>query len=73
MANGDLVTLLDTETGGNVDGEVLVPLLISGVLLDEVEVFAPDNDGSVHLGRDNGSGKDTAADGDETGEGALLV
>lgn len=53
--------------------EVLVSLLISGVFGDEVEVFSADDEGSVHLGGDNGSGQDTATDGDETSEGALLV
>ena len=28
---------------------------------------------TVHLGGDDGAGKDTATDGDETSEGALLV
>lgn len=54
-------------------GEVLVSLLVTGVLGDEVEVLASDDDGSVHLGGNNGAGQDTATDGDETGEGALLV
>lgn len=53
--------------------EVLVSLLISSVFGDEVEVLATDDEGSVHLGGDDGSGQDTATDGDETGEGALLV
>ena len=53
--------------------EVLVSLLVSGILGDELEVLASDDDGSVHLSRDNGAGQDTATDGDETSEGALLV
>lgn len=48
-------------------------LLISAVLGNEVEVFAADDEGSVHFGRDNGSGKDTPADRDFAGEGTLLV
>ena len=48
-------------------------LLVSGVFWDEVKVFSADNESSVHLGRDNGSGQDTATDGDETSEWALLV
>lgn len=55
------------------DGEVLVALLVTGVLGDEVEVLSADDDGSVHLGRDDGAGQDTAADGDGADEGALLV
>jgi len=70
-----------------------VALLITGVLWDVVEVFAADDDGSVHLCglRDcvrgyvlpdprepfqtyhNLAGQDTATDGNETGERALLV
>lgn len=48
-------------------------LLISAVLGNEMKVFAADDEGSVHFGRDNGSGEDTATDGDLTGEGTLLV
>ena len=47
--------------------------LVTGVLWDEVEVLAADDQGAVHLGGDDGAGEDTAADGDETSEGALLV
>lgn len=53
--------------------EVLVALLVTGVLGDEVEVLAADDEGSVHLGGDDGSGEDTATDGDLAGEWALLV
>jgi hypothetical protein len=56
-----------------VGGEVLVALLVSGVLGDKVKVLSSDNKGSVHLGGNDGAGKDTATDGNETGEGALLV
>lgn len=73
LADGNLVTLLDTEGGGNVGGEVLVAALVTGVLGDEVQVLAADDEGTVHLGGDDGAGKDTATDGDETSEGALLV
>ena len=54
-------------------GQVLVSLLVSSVLGNELEVLASDDDGSVHLGGDDGSGQDTATDRDETGERALLV
>lgn len=73
LANGDLVTLLNTEGGGDVRGEVLVALLVTGVLRDEVEVLAADDQGAVHLGGDDGAGEDTATDRDEASEGALLV
>lgn len=48
-------------------------LLISGVFGNEVEIFAADDQGSVHLGRDDFSGQDTTSNRDHTGEGALLV
>ena len=48
-------------------------LLVTGVLGDEVEVLATDDQGTVHLGGDDGAREDTAADGDETSERALLV
>ena len=73
LANGDLVTLLNTESWRHMGGEVLVALLISVIFGDEVKVFATDDDGSVHLGRDNGACEDTPADRNLTGEGALLV
>jgi hypothetical protein len=73
LANGDLVTLLDTESGRNVGGNVLVSLLVTRVLRDEVKVLAADDDGSVHLGGNDGASQDTATDRDETSEGALLV
>jgi len=73
LADGNLVTLLDTESRGNVGGKVLVAALVTGVLGDEVKVLAADDQGAVHLGGDDGAGKDTATDGDETSEGALLV
>lgn len=48
-------------------------LLVTVVLGDVVEVLAADDDGTVHLGRDNTASQNTAADRDLTDEGALLV
>jgi hypothetical protein len=73
LSNGDLVTILNTESWRDVRSEVLVSLLVSGVFGDEVKVLAADDEGSVHLGGDDSSGQDTATDGNETGKGALLV
>lgn len=73
LSDGDLVTLLNTEGRGDMGREVLVSLLVTGVLGDEVEVFAADNDGPVHLGGHNSARQDTSTDRNETGEGALLV
>ena len=73
LSNSDLVTLLNTEGWRNVRSKVLVSLLVSGVLGDEVKVFSADDECAVHLSGDNSAGQDTATDGDETGERALLV
>lgn len=54
-------------------GKVLVALLVTVVFGDIVEVLAADDEGTVHLGGNDGAGEDTATDGDQTGEGALLV
>jgi hypothetical protein len=43
LADDNLVSGLDTESGRDVCGEVLVALLVTGVLGDEVEVFAADD------------------------------
>jgi hypothetical protein len=73
LANGDLIAILNTESRADVCGEVLVALLVTGVLGDEVEVLAADDEGAVHLGGHDGAGQDTTTDGDEASEGALLV
>lgn len=74
LTDGDGVTLLDTERGGDVGGEVLVALLVTAVLGDEVEVLAAEDDGVGHLARGvNDTSEDTATDRDLAGEGALLV
>jgi hypothetical protein len=56
-----------------VRSEVLVSLLVSGVFWDEVKVFSADDEGTVHLGGNDCASQDTATDGNETGERALLV
>lgn len=73
LTNSDQITLLNTESRGNVGGKVGVSLLVSGVLGDEVEVFSADDQGSVHLGGNDSAGEDAASDRNSTGERALLV
>ncbi len=53
LANSHDITGLDTESGGAVNGDVLVTLLESVVLLDVMEVITSDDDSSCHLGGDN--------------------
>lgn len=73
LSNGNIVAILNTESRRNVGRYVVMPLLVTVVLGDEVEVWATDDEGSVHLGGDDGSGEDTSTDGDLTGERAFLV
>lgn len=73
LANGDGVADLDTESGRDVGGNVLVALLVSRVLGHKVQVLSADDDGAGHLGRDDLAGQDTATDRDETSPRALLV
>ena len=73
LTDSDRVTVLDTEGRRDVCGQVLVALLVTGVLGDEVEVVTADDAGTVHLGGHDCAGQDTAADRDLTSERALLV
>lgn len=73
LANDNNVTLLDTESWGNVGSDVLVSLLVSVVFLDEVEVLSSDDDSSVHFGGNNSTGQNLTSDGNVTNEWALLV
>lgn len=61
------------EGGRAVNGHVLVTLLVTAVLLDEVQVVPSDNDRARHLVLDDDAGENAAADGDVAGERALLV
>jgi hypothetical protein len=73
LSDSDDITFFNTESRRNVCGKVGVSLLVSGVLGNEVEVFSADNQGSVHLGGNDGAGEDTASNRNHAGEGALLV
>lgn len=42
--------------------EVLVSLLVSSVLGDEVEVFSADDESAMHFRGDDGASEDTATD-----------
>jgi hypothetical protein len=56
LSNGNLISLLHTERWRDVRSEILVSLLISGVLRDEMEVFSADDESAVHFGGDDGAG-----------------
>lgn len=73
LTDSDNVTDLNTESWGNVDWDVLVSLLVSVVFWNVVQVVSSDDDGTVHLGGDNGTGQDLTTDGNQTSEWTLLV
>ncbi len=73
LPDSHLITLLNTKGRRDVCCKILVSLLVSGVLGNEVEVFAANDEGSVHFGRDDGAGEDTSADRDFASEGAFLI
>jgi len=73
LSDGHDITDSKSEGGGAVSGEGLMALLKSVVLLDEMEVIASDDDGSLHFVRDNNTLEDFASDGDVAGEGALVI
>jgi len=50
-----------------------VPLLVSGVLGNVVEIFAADDNSTVHLRGDNGASQNATANRNETGEWAFLI
>jgi hypothetical protein len=56
-----------------VSRNVLVTLLITVILGDVVKIITTDNKGTLHLGRDNGTSKDTTLNVDLTDIGTLLV
>ena len=74
LTDSDNITGLDTdESGGAVSSQVLVSLLVTVVLLHVVQVVTTDDDGTLHLGRNDGPSKDATTDTDVTSKGALLI
>ena len=73
LANLDNITLLNNESWAAVSWDLSVPLLETLVLSDPVEVISPDDDGPLHLGRNNNTPHKAAPDGDVASEWALAV
>ena len=63
LTDGNNVTDLDTESWGNVNWDVLVSLFVSVVLWNVMQVSPSDDNGTVHLGGDDGTGQDLTTDG----------
>jgi len=73
LSDGDNISFLDREGRGAVDGNVLVSLFETTVLGNVVKVVSADDDGALHLGRNDQSLEDTSTDGNVSGEWAFLV
>ena len=74
LTDGHNITLLDgIKGGGAVGGNVLVALLKTTVLGDVVKVVPADDNGVLHLGREDDALEDASTNGDVSGERALLV
>jgi hypothetical protein len=73
LSNDSNVTNLHPKGRRTVNCNVPVPLFVSVVLGDIVEVIPSDNNGPVHLGGDDNALQDLAPDGDPAGEWALLI
>ena len=73
LSHDDLVSDLGEEGGAAVGGDVAVTLLVTLVLVHEVEVVTADDDGALHLGGVDDTAENATTDGHATGEGALLV
>lgn len=53
--------------------KIHVSLFVTVVFGNIMEVLAANNDGTLHLGRDNDAGEDAAANGYVASEGAFLI
>ena len=73
LADDDNVTLLDSEGGRDMHGDVHVTLFVAIVLGNVMHVVPAHDDGALHLGRDNYGLENPSANADPAGEGALLV
>ncbi len=63
LTSDDAITHRHLEARGDVGGKVLVSLLITIVLLDEVQVVTAKDDGALHLGRNNNTAQNATTDG----------
>ena len=61
LSHCDCVSIIHTERWADVRSKVGMSFLVSGVLGNEVEVFAADDEGSVHFRRDHFAGQDSTS------------
>ena len=73
LSDGYDITILDGEGRRAVSRDILVPLLVTTVLGNVVQIIPSDNNGSLHLGGDDLSLQNSSTDRNVSSEGALLV
>ena len=73
LSNGYDITILDGEGRRAVSRDILVPLLVTTVLGNVVQIIPSDNNGSLHLGGDDLSLQNSSTDRNVSSEGALLI
>ena len=73
LSNGNLITFLHAECRRNMSSQIPMSLFIPGVFGDKMKVFAPDNDCSMHLRRDDGASQNSTTDRDLTSKWAFLI
>jgi hypothetical protein len=74
LTNSDDITIGDTdESRADMGSQVLVSLLITVVLGDIVQVITANNDGALHLGRNDNASQNTTTNRDIRREWALFV
>ena len=73
LTSNDDITILNVESWGAVDWGILMSLLESVVLSDEVQIISSDDDSSGHLGGNNNTLNNSSSDGDITSEWALSI
>ena len=69
LTSDDAITHRDLEARGNVGSKVLVPLLVTIVLLDVVQVVTAKNHRALHLVGYNNATQNAATDGNLKPEG----
>ena len=73
FSDEDDISFFDCEGRRNVGRDIAMPLLVTVVFGNVVEIISSDHNCSLHLGGDDDPLEDLASDGDLAGEGALLI
>jgi hypothetical protein len=73
LAKDNDISFFDLEARGDMHREVRMSLSESVILLDVMEVISSNNDGSIHLARDNHTLQDLTSDRHIASERTLLV